>query len=316
MRTRILTAATAALLLSATATAQADDSHDAHDGHGGGGGTPATTPDLNSTRGETAVFFTAELSGAEEVVGTDPSRVPDPDARGLALISVKGDRVTFALEWEGTEAPTLGHIHEGAAGTNGDVRQVFFDTPMPETVTAAAGHTTLTDPDLALSLLTDPSGFYVNLHTEEFPDGAVRGQLALSGSTVNVLSIIEGSGLLALADGEQEVVTEEKPDVGDPDGRASSFIRPEGEQVTFSAAWTNIAPPTLGHVHRGAAGENGDVAVELFPSEVPSSVFAVSGTVHQQDPEVIDRINAEPGNYYLNLHTGEFPDGAVRGQLF
>lgn len=314
MRTRILTAATAALLLTTAATAHADDDH----GHGGSGGdgAPAAAPEMNSTRGETAVFFVAELSGAEEVPDADPSSVPDPDAKGLALVSVKGDRVTFALEWEGIEAPTLGHIHEGGAGTNGDVRQTFFDTPMPETVEAAAGQTTLEDPELALGLLTDPSGFYVNLHTEEFPAGAIRGQLSLSGTAVNVLSIIEGSGLLALADGEQEVVTEDKPNVGDPDGRASSFIRPEGDQVSFSAAWMNIAPPTLGHVHRGPAGENGNVAVELFPSEVPATVFAVSGTVTHQDPEVIDRINAEPGNYYLNLHTAEFPDGAVRGQLF
>ncbi|WP_306368945.1 CHRD domain-containing protein [Nocardiopsis sp. CC223A] len=315
MRTRILAVAAAAAMIAAAGTAHADE----HGGHGDGAapaGGGNKTPALNSTKGEQAVFFTAELSGAEEVPVEDGPSVGDPEGHGRAIISVKGDRVTFALDWEGTQAPTLGHIHQGAAGENGDVRLTFFDTALPETVTAVAGQTTITDEDLALRLLTDPAGFYVNLHTEEFPGGAVRGQLTPSGQRLNVLGIIEGSGLVAVADGAQEVFTEEKPQVGDPDGRASGFFRPEGDTVAFSTAWTNVAPPTIGHLHRGVAGENGDVAVELFAGELPATVFAVSGTVAHVDPAVTERISAAPHDYYLNLHTGEFPDGAVRGQLF
>ncbi|MDT0331157.1 CHRD domain-containing protein [Nocardiopsis lambiniae] len=312
MRTRILATATAAVMIATAGAAHADE----HGGHGNpAGGGPAGTPDPNSTKGEKAVFFTAELSGAEEVPTADGPAVGDPEGYGRALISIKGDRVTFALEWEGTEAPTLGHVHRGAAGENGDVELVFFDTALPDTLHAVAGQTTITDEELALGLLTDPSGFYVNLHTEEFPGGAVRGQLTPSGSRINVLSIIEGSGLVAVADGAQEVFTEEKPNVGDPDGRASGFFRPEGDTVAFSTAWTRLAPPAVGHLHQGAAGENGAIAVELFTGTLPATVFAVSGTAHV-DPAVAERINADPHGYYLNLHTGEFPDGAVRGQLF
>lgn len=315
MRTRII-AATAAAALAATAGTAYADGHGGHGGQGAPAGGGNKAPVLNSTKGEETVFFTAELSGAEEVPTPDGPAVGDPEGHGRALVSVKGDRVTFALAWEGTQAPTLGHIHRGAAGENGDVRLVFFDTALPDTLTAVAGQTTITDEELALELLTDPGGFYVNLHTEEFPGGAVRGQLTPSGQRLNVLSIIEGSGLVAVADGAQEVFTPEKPEVGDPDGRASGFFRPEDGTVAFSTAWTNVAPPALGHLHRGAAGENGDVAVELFAGELPGTVFAVSGTVDHVDPGVTGRIAANPHDYYLNLHTGEFPDGAVRGQLF
>jgi hypothetical protein len=33
------------------------------------------------------------------------------------------------------------------------------------------------------------------------------------------------------------------------------------------------------------------------------------------DQALIDRINANPANYYLNFHTFSFPKGAMRGQL-
>ena len=55
----------------------------------------------------------------------------------------------------------------------------FFGTPLPDTATAtaAAGAVTVTDPKIAADILANPAGFYVNLHTADFPGGAVRGQL-------------------------------------------------------------------------------------------------------------------------------------------
>jgi len=34
------------------------------------------------------------------------------------------------------------------------------------------------------------------------------------------------------------------------------------------------------------------------------------------DPALIKQIRDEPKGFYLNIHTAEFPGGAVRGQLF
>lgn len=63
-------------------------------------------------------------------------------------------------------------------------------------------------------------------------------------------------------------------------------------------------------------GRNGDVKVPLFVTPVPQNIFAISGTVSVQDPSVLAQIKKAPTGFYANLHTAEFPDGAVRGQLF
>ncbi|MEU6355910.1 CHRD domain-containing protein, partial [Streptomyces sp. NPDC047072] len=231
---------------------------------------------------------------------------------------VKGDRVTFSLTWNGIARPTLGHIHEGAAGTNGDVKVGLFTTAMPSTVQSAAGQTEVTDAALAKRLRTDPAGFYVNLHTKEFPGGAVRGQLKPLAKPVNPLSIIRGGSLRALADGGQEVPTKDPKRVGDPDGHAITFLYPGAGRgrIGYSLAWVNIGAPLAGHIHQGTLGRNGDVKVPLFVTPVPANIFAVSGTAEVPDPAVVRQIEKNPTGFYSNLHTEEFPDGAVRGQLF
>ncbi len=66
-----------------------------------------------------------------------------------------------------------GHIHRGAAGSNGPVAHPFPGTPSA-TLTSTSGSVTLTDADQAL-LLT--GGLYVNFHTAANPGGEVRGQI-------------------------------------------------------------------------------------------------------------------------------------------
>ena len=60
------------------------------------------------------------------------------------------------------------------------------------------------------------------------------------------------------------------------------------------------------HIHIGAAGVAGGVAVPLSPT---------SGCVDGVDKDLIKDIRQNPGNYYVNVHNADFPPGAVRGQL-
>ncbi|MEU6196708.1 CHRD domain-containing protein [Streptomyces sp. NPDC047061] len=309
MRKLSLTVAVAVLATGLGATSPAL----AHGGHGTASAAPATAVPAT----EPAVSLIAQLSGDQEIPVKGGPAVGDPDGRAVALVKVKGDRITFALSWNGIDRPTLGHIHQGAAGTNGDVKVGLFTTQMPSTVQSAAGQTSVTDAGLARQLRTDPGDFYVNLHTEEFPGGAVRGQLRPLAKSVNPLSIIRGGKLRALADGSQEVPTADPRRVGDPDGHAVTFLYPGARgQVGYSLAWVNIGAPLAGHIHQGTLGHNGDVKIPLFVTPVPQHVFAISGTVGVQDPSVLAQIKKNPTGFYSNLHTSEFPDGAVRGQLF
>ncbi len=278
-------------------------------------GTPAAQPATNPAKGP-STFLTAELTGAQEVPVPGGPAVGAPKGKASALVVVKGDRVTFGLTWQGISAPTLGHIHEGKAGVNGAVKVGLFGTAMPATVSAAAGQVTVTDAALAQNLRTNPAGFYVNLHTAEFPGGAVRGQLKMSKSRGNVLSFIHGGKLRSVDTGGQEVPVAGGPKVGDPDGVGAAFLDARGSTVGYSLAWVNIAAPTLGHIHQGNAGQNGEVKVPLFGSAVPANIFAISGSVAKVDPALVDQIRENPRGFYTNLHTAEFPGGAVRGQLF
>ncbi|MEU5975098.1 CHRD domain-containing protein [Streptomyces sp. NPDC047315] len=154
---------------------------DEHSGHG-----TSASSDHGAGAGEATVFgkpakgrsvsFVAKLSGANEVPVPRGPAVNDPDAAALAHVTVKGDRVTYSLQWKNV-VPGLGHIHQGKSGQNGPVKVGLFGTAMPDSVHSAAGQVALTDAKLAQEIRTNPAGFYVNLHSAEFPGGAVRGQL-------------------------------------------------------------------------------------------------------------------------------------------
>ena len=261
------------------------------------------------------VFLEAKLEGRNEVQVPGKPPVGDPKGSATGLIRVQGNRVTFAFSWKGISAPTLGHIHQGVAGVNGDVKVPLFTTPMPDTATAAAGVLTVSDPAIADALRANPSGFYLNLHTKEFPGGAVRGQLTRLDHPADLLGLLHGGVLKAFLSGDQEVPVAGGPAVGDPTGRAVAHINAHDTQVNYSFAWLGIAP-TLGHIHKGVFGVNGPVVVPLFASAVPATVVAISGTVTGVDPALVSDISAHPSAYYTNLHTAQFPGGAVRGQLF
>jgi hypothetical protein len=309
---------TATLALGTVSTASAAPGH-GDSGHGNSEhsnlGQPAKDGKAPKPARGPSTFLSAELTGDQEVPLPNGPAVGDQDGKATALVEIKGDRVIFALRWTGIAAPTLGHIHEGRAGVNGAVKVPLFGTAMPDTVTAAAGTLSVTDPKLAQDIRTNPSGFYVNLHTADFPGGAVRGQLKPTGKRINPLQIIRGGKLRALANGQQEVPPADGKAVGDPDGFAAAFLQLKGAAVDYSLAWVNIGAPTLAHVHQAPFGQNGPVKVNLFTTQVPQTIFAVSGTTNGVDQATINEIRSNPTGFYANLHSTEFPGGAVRGQF-
>jgi hypothetical protein len=158
-------AISAALLAAPAANAQYGD--DGGYGEGGGEGDDAAVQEEGGAGGE-EVVLDATLSGAEEV--PDPG---DEDGTGTARLWLAGDQVRFELTWENIETPaTLAHIHRGAAGEAGDPVVTFFEDE------AATEGTVTADAEVVQRIIDNPAGYYVNVHNEEFPAGAVRGQLA------------------------------------------------------------------------------------------------------------------------------------------
>ena len=105
----------------------------------------------------------------------------------------------------------------------------------------------------------------------------------------------------------------EKPK-GDNDGRgAFSAIFPQG-QICYGYSVRDIGDPVGAHIHKGPAGKNGPIVVTL---DTPNSGNAGSvSDCFDIPPDVRKDILRRPAGYYVNVHTEEFPGGAVRGQLF
>ena len=110
--------------------------------------------------------FTAALSGPGNGDGTAMVTV-DPDANTVCY------DVTVML----TPPATAAHIHRGEAGANGPI-VVPFESPASGN---SSGCVQGVDPALISDILTNPAGFYVNVHNPDFPGGAIRGQLTPSG---------------------------------------------------------------------------------------------------------------------------------------
>jgi len=114
--------------------------------------------------------------------------------------------------------------------------------------------------------------------------------------------------------GDNEVPVKGKPAVGDKDGSAVALMRIQGDEVSFAFAWTGIGIPTMAHLHQGVRGTNGDVKIPFFMEKLKGGTPFVFGTVKVKDADLLRSIKAHPEQFYFNLHTAEFPGGAVRGE--
>jgi Cu/Zn superoxide dismutase len=243
---------------------------------------------------------------AINLVGETESPAGDPVGTGTATVRVRRGQgqVCFTLGAENIALPAAGaHIHRGGAGENGGIvvqlRAPGASGRSSGCVAAARG--------LVARLLSSPDAYYVNVHTTEFPGGAIRAQLG--GPRRD-----PGRTLSTSLTGAQECNNAGQCGVGDTDGTGSAVVRfrTDEAQVCFRITVQNIVLPSVGaHIHRGGQGSNGPIVVGF---RAPAANGASSGCV-AADRAVIDAILASPTGYYVNVHTTDFPGGAIRGQL-
>ena len=120
----------------------------------------------------TAQSVKTRLSGAEEVPGPGVA-----NGVGAVLVDITGTKGCYDLKVTMGEKPTKAHIHQGAKGVAGPVVVDLMPTFEPGEASTNAKSCVDLAADLVAKILADPAAYYVNVHSEGHPDGAIRGQL-------------------------------------------------------------------------------------------------------------------------------------------
>ncbi len=109
----------------------------------------------------------ANLTGEQEVPGPG-----DPNGRGEAEVKVYRAKVCYTLKVKRIAPATSAHIHLGLRGEAGPVVAPL----QPPTDGSSSGCVEIPRA-LSLELREHPYRYYVNVHNEPYPAGAIRGQL-------------------------------------------------------------------------------------------------------------------------------------------
>lgn len=257
----------------------------------------ALTP--GAARAEGGRPLSTALKGMNEIPGPG-----DPDGFGTASVKLNPGHgtVCFKIHVSAISLPaTAAHIHQGAIGVAGPA----LVTLTPPDASGNSKGCVSAPRAVVLAIVRHPSAYYVNVHTVDFPGGAVRGQLGKGGEAGT------SSGALSVTlNGANEV-----PGPGDPDGTglASITVVSDQNEVCFAIHVSGIAlPATAAHIHQGIGGVAGPIVVTLAP---PDASGVSSGCVVGLAHDLVTAILANPGSYYVNVHTTDYPNGALRGQL-
>lgn len=137
----------------------------------------------------------------------------------------------------------------------------------------------------------------------------VAGTVLLAGceTVERTVTDVIGNNFAATLNGANEVPA------GDPDGvgTANISIDDATNRICTHLEVRNIGAVTAAHIHRGSAGVNGPPVITLDAPDDNDS-----DDCDDVDNDLLDAIRRTPADFYVNVHTAEYPNGAVRGQIF
>jgi hypothetical protein len=92
-------------------------------------------------------------------------------------------------------------------------------------------------------------------------------------------------------------------------GRVEITLKPAAGKVCWEFYVTKIdGKGNAAHIHKGAPGAAGPVFIPL------GTTFKREGCTSAKKAQ-INAVAAKPGAFYVNVHNGKHPAGAMRGQL-
>jgi hypothetical protein len=144
------------------------------------------------------------------------------------------------------------------------------------------------------------------------------GVLAIAGLVLGLTVPVGAQGgdsaFFSVLTGAKEVDSTGQSGTGDGNGRGSFSATLDGRMLCYGIQVKNISRPAAAHIHRGGSRVAGPVVQALVHPNSgdpgsSSDCVRLSRTLARQ-------LRETPGRFYVNVHTPDFPNGAVRGQLF
>jgi hypothetical protein len=138
---------------------------------------------MGLTYGSSLAFAQGNPSFIINLNGTQEVPPVQTEATGLAEVTPGLDSIAYSINATNIEGVTAGHVHLGAPGENGPIVVTLFkyDTPMNEvsengTVTADNLEGPMAGKQISdLLSAGDNNTLYLNIHTEQNPNGEIRG---------------------------------------------------------------------------------------------------------------------------------------------
>lgn len=236
--------------------------------------------------------FTARLTGPQET--PFPGIATAATGSGSFVLTPAG--LQFFVTVEGLSGPiTAADLQDAPPGMPGpSVRDILSEFGASHT---AAGLWSSSDTQALTTTLVSElleGNLCVNIHTAANPAGEIRGQVQLS------------SGVHFTANLQP---TQVNPPSGATGTGAGSFTLTD-KTLHYKITVTGLGVPITGASIRTAAiGVNGAITFPIGPSFVGTSA---EGFINLSP---VDRMALLAGDLYVNIETGPFPAGQIRGQI-
>lgn len=255
---------------------------------------------------KSSVGFYADFSGSAEV-----GEEVNTGAYGAAIAELNGDSVFVSGHFDDLSgtlnniAGTPAHIHAGMAGSNGGVAKKLAVAADDDSLGGMFHHSQnrveLNADEKAVML---DRGFYLNIHSANYPAGELRGQI-LGEATTYFTATLSGTNEV------QPVATS---------GYGAAIGEVKDSTLIVSGSFNGLVSPLNtevgSHLHQAGPGSNGGVQVPLtftLGDMDTTGTYAASSNTFTLSQELKTGLFDE--EMYVNVHTDEYGAGEVRGQM-
>lgn len=268
--------------------------------------------------------YSAFLSGFEEV--QEPAVKADGAGQASFTLSSDEKKLSFKLIVSNTDHIIFAHIHLAPVGENGLIVVTLLPHQTPSTglVNGVLAQGEIMAKDLSgplegktlsdLIKAIETGKAYVNVHTDEYPAGELRGQVKKAPAK-------PVTKFTTLFSGSEEVPPVTTSALGEGTFEFNSNLT----ELKFRVDVMHLNNPLFSHIHLAPKGVNGGVVVFLRADKVEGEVNGkyAEGTITKDDlkgalqggPLSVLHEAMVRGYTYGNIHTKANPPGEIRGQI-